>query len=319
MNAIGGYFGLELDKKNEYHSEAIRLNTGRNALEYILVSKFYKKIYLPYYTCDALLEPIKKLGLLHEFYFINEKFEPIFDFSLIKEDECFLYTNYFGLKDDFIYTLKMRCANLIIDNAQAFYATPLEHTDTFYSPRKFFGVADGAYLYTTKIIQRELEQDISYARFAHLLRRIDVNAENGYSFFINNDKSLSNMPILRMSKLTQRMLSSIDYQDVAACRRDNYNYLYFALKDLNKIDFKLNSDQVPMVYPFYTDNLTIRRILVENRVYTAQYWSNVLNWVEEDNIEYEFTTNIIHLPIDQRYSEDDLKKIVTIIFDQHSR
>ena len=101
--------------------------------------------------------------------------------------------------------------------------------------------------------------------------------------------------------------------------RDNYNYLYFALKDLNKIDFKLNSDQVPMVYPFYTDNLTIRRILVENRVYTAQYWSNVLNWVEEDNIEYEFTTNIIHLPIDQRYSEDDLKKIVTIIFDQHSR
>ena len=46
MNAIGGYFGLELDKENEYHSEAIRLNTGRNALEYILISGFYKKIYL---------------------------------------------------------------------------------------------------------------------------------------------------------------------------------------------------------------------------------------------------------------------------------
>ena len=44
MNAIGGYFGLELDKKNEYHSEAIRLNTGRNALEYILISGFYKKL-----------------------------------------------------------------------------------------------------------------------------------------------------------------------------------------------------------------------------------------------------------------------------------
>ena len=125
------------------------------------------------------------------------------------------------------------------------------------------------------------------------------------------------MPILRMSKLTQRMLSSIDYQDVATCRRDNYNYLYIALKDLNKIDFKLNSDQVPMVYPFYTNNLTIRRILVENRVYTAQYWSNVLDWVEEDYIEYKFTTNIIHLPIDQRYSEYDLRKIVTIISEQY--
>jgi hypothetical protein len=218
MNAIGGYFSLEIDKKSEYHSEAIHLNTGRNALEYILVSRCYKKIYLPHYTCDSLLEPIRKLGLLHEFYFINEKFEPIFDFSLIKEDECFLYTNYFGLKDDFIYTLKIRCANLIIDNAQAFYAEPLEYTDTFYSPRKFFGVADGAYLYTTKIIETELERDISYGRFAHLLRRVDVSAENGYSFFINNDKSLSNMPIMRMSKLTQKILSSIDYEDIAACR-----------------------------------------------------------------------------------------------------
>lgn len=69
MTAIGGYFGLELNNKNEYHSKAIRLNTGRNALEYILRTKKYHKIYLPYYTCKVLLEPIIKLNLLYEFYF----------------------------------------------------------------------------------------------------------------------------------------------------------------------------------------------------------------------------------------------------------
>jgi hypothetical protein len=36
MNPIGGYFELELRKSDEYHKEAIRLNTGRNALKLIL-------------------------------------------------------------------------------------------------------------------------------------------------------------------------------------------------------------------------------------------------------------------------------------------
>ena len=60
-NEIGGYFQLELNKDREYHDKAIALNTGRNALEYILRAKIFKKIYLPFYTCDVLLEPLKKL------------------------------------------------------------------------------------------------------------------------------------------------------------------------------------------------------------------------------------------------------------------
>lgn len=43
MKEIGGFFELELPQKEEYHSKAIRLNTGRNCLEYILKSNNYKK------------------------------------------------------------------------------------------------------------------------------------------------------------------------------------------------------------------------------------------------------------------------------------
>ncbi len=32
MNSIGGYFELELPLREEYHKNAIRFNTGRNAL-----------------------------------------------------------------------------------------------------------------------------------------------------------------------------------------------------------------------------------------------------------------------------------------------
>ena len=153
MNAIGGYFGLELNRQSKYHADSIYLNTGRNALEYLLISGQYKKIYLPYYTCGVLLEPLKKLDLPYEFYSIDKNFETTFDLSKVKANECFLYTNYFGIKDNFISKIKTRCNNLIVDNAQAFYAKPLNNVDTFYSCRKFFGVADGSYLYTNKNIE----------------------------------------------------------------------------------------------------------------------------------------------------------------------
>jgi hypothetical protein len=319
MNAIGGYFGLELNKQNKYHPGAICLNTGRNALEYLLAIREYKKIYLPYYTCDVLLEPIKKLNLSYEFYSVDENFETGFDFSKIKVNECFLYTNYFGIKDKFILQLKAKCASLIVDNAQAFYAKPLINVDTFYSCRKFFGVTDGAYLYTDKTIEIEIETDVSHSRFEHLLRRIDVSAENGYSYFTENDKALSNLPILKMSNLTQRILESIDYEKIAAIRRENYKYLDNALAALNEIHVRLDLQQVPMVYPFYSSNLDLRTRLNENRIYTAQYWPNVLNWVPEGSIEWRYTTNIIHLPIDQRYSTEDLDKIIAVISHEYSR
>ncbi len=313
MNAIGGYFGLELNGYGEYHSNAVRLNTGRNALEYLLIAGRYHKIYLPYYTCDVLLEPITKLKIPYEFYDINEKFEAVFDFSAIRNKECFLYTNYFGLKNDFIDHIKTRCINLIIDNSQAFYARPIKGVDTFYSPRKFFGVTDGAYLYSVKSIEVSLEKDISHSRFEHLLRRIDRDAEDGYPYFASNDRLLSNMPILSMSNLTQKILSSIDYVKIATIRRDNYKYLHQFLQRLNQIQLQMDSDCVPMVYPFYSDNSKLREKLTKQKVYTAKYWPNVLEWVSEESIEWKFVNNLHHLPIDQRYSKEELDKIISIV------
>src|ERR1035437_8269341 len=102
MKEIGGYYELELRKGEEYHSSDIALNTGRNALELILITKKFTKGYIPYFTCDVILEPFEKHNIPFEFYHINVNFEPLFEFDKIKEDEGFLYTNYFGLKDQFI-------------------------------------------------------------------------------------------------------------------------------------------------------------------------------------------------------------------------
>lgn len=314
MHSIGGYFGLELKEDNHFHSgsNCILLNTGRNCLEYILKVNKFDKIYLPYFTCDVMLEPILKMKIAYELYHVDENLEPIFNFDEVACNEVFLYTNYFGLKDDYVKSLSFLGGNLIIDNAQSFFSKPLGSINTFYSARKFMGVSDGAYLYTTKFSDELLENDHSSNRLSHLFTRLDKSAEEGYAEFVINDLSLVNQPILEMSEFSKSVLKSLDYEFIKQKRLENYNFLNENLNDINKLKVLKNATQIPMVYPFWTDDSCLREKLIKNRIYCAKYWPNVKLW-NGSNLECEMTDNIIHLPIDQRYSLEDMKKIISYV------
>lgn len=308
--AIGGYFGLELRHGEHYHKDAIRLNTARNCFEYVLRSRQYAKVYIPYYTCEVMLEPLNKLGVQYEFYSINGRLEPVV-LPNLKENEAFLYTNYYGLKQDCVLKLASCFGNrLIVDNAQAFYAKPIHGIDTFYSARKFFGVADGAYLYTDKLLEEEFPQDESFDRMSHLLKRVDASAEFGFSDFRANDESLIGQPIMSMSNLTAAILESIDYDNAAKQRRENFLLLDSVLGGQNKIRFELNSDAVPMVYPYWTKDDSLRKKLIENKIFVATYWPNVCQWCQKGNMEQEFVSDLLPLPIDQRYGKQDMENVV---------
>lgn len=313
MKAIGGYFGLELLEKQEYHPEAIRLNTGRNALEYILLANKYGKLYLPFYSCDVLLEPLKRNAVEYEFYSIDENFEPLFDFKKIQQNEAFLYINYFGLKENYVKEIASRCKNLVIDSSQSFFSMPISGIDTFYSPRKFLGVPDGGYAYSKLKLECELQQDFSFDRCKHLLQRIDISAEDGYASFVSNDHNLNDEPIKKMSDLTRSLLASFDYKTIALQRKKNFNYLHQLLKEKNKLKFENVAENVPMVYPFWQEDENLKSRLLQNKIYTATYWPNVFEWRKEGDLEYKMAKEIVYLPIDQRYSENDLDRIFQII------
>lgn len=313
MEPIGGYFELELSKGVHYHKEAVKLNTARNCFEYVLRVHHYSKVFIPYYTCEVMLEPIKKLGINYEFYHINELLEPV-SFPKLSRTEAFLYTNYFGLKQGCVKLLAKKYGNhLIVDNAQAFFARPIEGIDTFYSARKFFGVADGAYLYTDRQLEMDLDYDVSCDRMSHLLKRIDLGAEVGYQDFRNHDDSLCNQDIKLMSKLTETILSGIDYESVKRQRRENYVFLDNSLTDSNLIHLDLEADSVPMVFPYLTNDVLLKQRLIENKVFVATYWPNVRGWTTEEMLERDLTERLLPLPIDQRCGADEMKEITKII------
>lgn len=306
---IGGYFELELNKGEEYHKNAIRLNTGRNALELILKTRSYSKVFIPFYTCKSILEPFKKLNIEYEFYSIDKNLEPKFDYLNIKDNEGFIYTNYFGIKDTFINKLASLCNNLIIDNSQSFFSKPTPFIPTFYSCRKFFGVPDGAYLYLEGISEFDFPLDHSENRIVHLLKKIEYGAEAGYNDFKSNDTKFIGQPILQMSKLTKALLCNIDYKTVQSRRKENFLFLHHQLSNQNEIQIEYNHEVTPMVYPFVSEKIDLKQKLIDNKIFVATYWQNVIGWCDESQLEYILTKQLIPLPIDQRYDKKNMERI----------
>jgi hypothetical protein len=309
MKEIGGYFELELCRHQELHAAAQKFNSGRNCLEFILRHRRFHRVHVPFYCCEVLLKTIHKTGTEYLLYNINEYFEPILTTHVVN-DEALLYINYFGICDAVVDNLAKEYPNLIIDNSQAFFSPPLHGIDTFYSPRKFFGVPDGGYLYSTIASSDDLEQDQSVGRLRHLLLRIESNASAGYNAYRRNEQRIDNLPLKRMSKLTHRILCSIDYDGAKKYRESNFALMHSTLAKRNILPIEISQVNGPLVYPYLTGNgAKLRAFLRNNNVYCATYWPEHLECVFEGSLQ----RNLVALPVDQRMTDNDLSTVLELI------
>lgn len=312
MIEIGGYFGLEKLINNEYHKGLIRLNTATNALLYLLKVKGTKKVYIPYYLCSSVSEKLIKNGYEIEYYRIDIGFKPIIS-KVINENEVLYIVNYFGqITNEQILLLKQKYKQIIIDNTHAFFQKPLFDVDTIYSCRKYFGVPDGAYLYTEKKLNEELEVDVSKDRMEHILGRFEGNASDYYFNFQKVDCILQDLPIKLMSNLTSNLLGAIDYENIKQIRNENYVYLENKFNEVNEL--QLNTPNGPFAYPLYIENgIEIKKILAKKKIYIPTLWRNVVKNMEEESLEYRYAANILPIPCDQRYGITDMKYITNLI------
>ncbi|MFA9370783.1 MAG: hypothetical protein ACERIH_03660 [Labilibaculum antarcticum] len=309
---IGGYFELESRLEFEYYPDFIRLNSGRNCLEYILRARNYKKIYVPAYLCPSILEPVRKLKIEFEFYPINIHLEPL-EIRVLENDEAYLIINYFGLKGKFISSLSKIVKNLIVDNSLAFFEHAIPNVDTFYSARKFFGVPDGAYLSTNCFLNEELPTETSWNRCEHLVRRLENGPIDGYPSFLENEKYLCGQEIKSMSNFTYRLLAGINYRSVKIRRNQNFQYLHLKLRAKNRLSIIDTELDGPMIYPLLVENGDFRSELIKQKIFVANYWPTILVENKQDSIEYDFSKNLLALPVDQRYGLLDMDKICSVL------
>lgn len=307
MNEVGGYFELEQLIHHEYYPDLIALNTARNALLYLIKARSIKKVYLPYLVCDSISEVCMQAGCVHEYYHIGCDFVPIFETEL-SGDEFLYIINYYGqITNPIVLELKRKYRNIILDNVQAFFQSPLPDIDTIYSCRKFFGVPDGAYLSTTARIDEQLPVDQSKDRMKHLLGRFEEGASKYYADFKMTDASFAELELRYMSKLTHNIMGAINYKQVIKQRNENYKKLAEALDTKNRLCTR--SPNGSFAYPFYCENgMRMKKYLAEKNIYIATYWPNVLEL--EGTLERDYAENILPLPCDQRYGVDDMERIL---------
>jgi hypothetical protein len=315
MKEIGGYFGLEQLISNEYHKGLIALNSGRNALLYILKARHIKKIYIPYLICDSVINILLKNGIEFEYYQIDADFLPIFH-TLLEDEEYLYVVNYYGQLDNIqIQKLKQRYTNIILDNTHAFYQRPIDGIDTIYSCRKFFGVPDGAYLFTNTTLEEALVTEVSKEKMDHILGRYEGTAADYYHIYQRSENVFEEDTLKLMSKLTHNILGAIDYEKNSIIRKQNFLFLKEMLEPYNKINIKIPN--VAFAYPLYIEEgHLIRKGLANKKIYIPTLWPNVVESMEKTSLEYRYAHNILPLPCDQRYDVEDMKLMVDNIIEE---
>lgn len=304
MKEIGGYIELDTYRGKMLYEDALKLNCGRNALECLIRTKNIHKMYIPRFMCNSNDEVLKKLNIECHYFSIGMDFKPIIENRA--DDEWLYLVNYYGqLSNNFIKSLGK---NIIVDNAQAYFQNPIKGYDTVYACRKFFGVTDGAIVYTDGKLEG-LKRDESYDHMHFLLGRYERTASEFYSEYVDNNERFWNEELKLMSKLTENLLHAIDYDFVKDRRTENFRYLHEQLKGINKL--KLTIPKGAFMYPLYIENgAEIRKKLQAKKIYIPTLWPDVFKLCSENELEYDMAKNILPLPVDQRYGVEDMKYIV---------
>ena len=313
MLDFGGYFEFEIfSKKNvEFHKNAFKLNTGRNAINYLCLVNEYKKLYIPHYLCQSVEDALRRDNICYDFYYLDEDFYP--KITGVDFQEAILYPNYFGthtknskkLLDNFR-------ENMIIDNTQAFFAKH-SNANVVYSARKFFGVPDGSYAYSIADKIFHLEQDYSYDRVLPLFKRLEKGANFGYVESLRVENLFSNLPVKKMSPISTLLLERIDYSFCAKKRIENFLVFHEHFAAINELKMNALPQDIPMIYPLLLKNKNLRERLIENGIYVPQWWKSVKKKVSKGTFEYYLSEYLIPLSVDHRYNKEGISRVAATI------
>lgn len=274
----------------------VKLNLARNCIKYIIKAYGIKEIFVPYYTCSVVWNAIRSLKCKVKFYHIGKDFLPLNDFS---PEAYILYTNYFGICSDNCKLLSKKYKNLIIDNSQSFYSEPLGLV-SFNSLRKFFNVQNGAYLYTSKIINENFATD--------KLNLTPVLMQRDYEKLLYNELFLNNETEIKLiSPKVEREMQQIDFEKDKSIRIELFKKYSKIFNFENKITITHNIEDIPYCYPFCPKDLEFLEPLTQNNFPILRLWEDI----NKKFPEYKFLNNTIALPLNDKEFAEKILKVFT--------
>jgi len=321
QDMMGGFFGLECGGSYALpYAESpccAYLSSGRAALECLLRSMpggvgNLRRALVPHFCCDTVLQPFHRLGIAVERYAVSDDLRPLPPDDAGAGD-LLLLVNYFGLTGELVDEAAARHPGpVIVDATLALYSTPLPGIPTFYSLRKFGGVADGGIACAPYPLQLPQETDLSAQRALFLLQRTESGAAAALEASEQAEAMLQ-APARRMSPLTRRMAAGINWKRAAQARCRHYEILQKALGCLNRLTLPQQAPCAPFCYPLVTGIPDLRDSLVEAGIALPLFWPEVIETTAPADTENRLARTLLPLPLDQRYTARDMNRLCRLI------
>lgn len=310
---IGGYLELERFPGMPYHEGAVALNSGRGCLAYLAELRGIRAMWVPDYMCGCVPAYLSKIGVEVLTYRVGEGMLPDYRSLEISDGEWMLLADYYGQlrEGDVARALDTSGGRLVVDETQGFFREPWKGADTFYTCRKWFGVADGAYLATSDgaRLGRELPRDESHARMGFVLGRFERSASEFYAEASENNDFFASEPAKLMSPITENLLRAIDYEAVKSMRNANWDVLEDAFSGVNKLD--LRKPDGAFMYPLMVEGAKeMRRQMIAESVYIPCLWPDTADSAE---LPRRLSEGILPLPVDQRYGAHDMARVAEAV------
>lgn len=295
---------------------------GRSALQAVIadIGKF-RRVYLPSWCCDSMVKPFADIGIDIHFY-------PVFwQNGLIQEiasfgDVLFLM-DYFGYSSSAL-DLVGNHGVIIRDVTHSVFSSVYSDSDYYFgSLRKWCGVWTGGYVWTRD--GHKLDDGTPDESIFVDLRMRAMKKKREFIEGVRNDKvylkdfdaaedCLENAGIAPASDRDIYIARYLDVENIKKSRRSNAQILREAFPDW-LIFPELKPADTPMFVPVIVPDGKrngLRRFLIEHQIYCPVHWplSKYHKLTDRERFLYD---NELSLVCDQRYTEDDMRRMVKAI------
>lgn len=332
-----------------YQRVVTYLRCGREALLYValnLKSRLSKVgclqpiILFPAYCCWSMSAPFVKAGWRVIYYRLNQDLTIDEDYlqSLLSEclPQAVLTMNYFGSADtsSAIRVIKEFDANISViedfSHCTFSFASIFNQNVDFYvsSLRKSIGIPDGAVVISKDALNEDLIEDSDSSFVSQ--RCQGQQLKNTYIFTKDPEEKSSFLSLLRncehqldefnsvhwISTEARTKLSLVNGEMIALSRRENMKHLWERIKGHICMvpGLEKSFDGAPFSLPILVDNRdVVQAQLAQKGLYTAALWPLAEEAKAVCKVSKQMNDRMLSVPIDQRYSWDDIEDIANIL------
>lgn len=316
-----------------FPAEGALVFSGRTAIETVLKElPDAKKAILPSYCCDSMIEPFRRAGIAVGFYSVEYKDGIVIEVQIPEDADIFLWCNYFGFHTlmgnmtvtETMTALKKRGGVIIEDITHSILSDySYNHLSDYLvaSIRKWEPISCGGYCAALNGKLHYIPTNTPVSEFIHVKTSAmklkteyfnDLDEEKKQEFLSmfseSNQWLSSNYSGLAIDEESRDYLANVDTEVQKEIRRRNARALYEGLQGKVEFLFPEKDMDCPLFVPIIVSNRdVVRKHLTANKIYCP------VHWPQPDGCRSNLYNLELSLICDQRYDEDDMKRIVEIL------